>query len=724
MQVYFVETLTLRTWLAVVWPHLRRRGTAGVSCVYYIDGTRAAIRLATAMAPPDLRVERLDFKAASTHDEAGMLVWWRIYYEHMAEALEHIPLREALDRQRVPVKTSQHLLTHLRKQCIPGNHVTLKSGLWRALYVLHVCMGKARETDADAVVFLDQRTWLWTLIDYAAARFPRLTLVPVGLRRPALGNAWLHLAGREVRLLLEKMQRLMYGDYSVLGGATARPREPCVAVQYYGHFNLRDPGKYSDFFFWQQSDLPGARLLGLFGFPQDPLTPERAQEMARHGIRGLATRYRATTLRGPAVFSDSRLTRRIADCVRAASYLRLPAEAQWINTQALLFRAQSDYWSRLFAANNVKVYTTWYKYNADHCAIAAAIQDLDGVLAIYQRSYEGNPTPQATLSTDILFAFSAEGARIEALQGSRIDYCVTTGYLGDHRFALVRDDAQALRASLHRQGATRIAAYFDEGSFPDSRWGLGHERLRHHYAHLLEQVLTDPELGLVLKPKTPRTLRARLGPVVGLLDRALATGRCVIFESGVVQGSIPPAQAAQAADLAIHGSVASATAAVEAGLAGVRTVLIDDDGWTMSPLYRLEKGRVVFDDWDALWSAWKDHRARAGGVPGFGDWSPLLDELDPFRDGRAAERMGTYLKWLVEGYADGLPRSTVLADAAERYCKAWGADRITAVQQPLVTTVQQPLVTSVQQHLVTAVQQPSVAEVRAPAHAVPHARPA
>ena len=66
-------------------------------------------------------------------------------------------------------------------------------------------------------------------------------------------------------------------------------------------------------------------------------------------------------------------------------------------------------------------------------------------------------------------------------------------------------------------------------------------------------------------------------------------------------------------------------------------------------------------------------------MPGFGDWSPMLEELDPFRDGRAAERMGTYLHWLIEGYKAGLERETVLADAAERYCARWGEDKITAV---------------------------------------------
>jgi len=354
-------------------------------------------------------------------------------------------------------------------------------------------------------------------------------------------------------------------------------------------------------------------------------------------------------------------------------------DSRWLRAETLRFEEDKKYWKGLFERHNIKVFTSWYKYNADHCVIAEAICEAGGALALYQRSYEGNATAQATLCTDILFAFSHDSARIEAEAGSRIDYCVVAGYLGDHRFPMVKDAARQVRENLHRNGARFIAAYFDEGAFADPRWGVTYGRLRTHYGFLLEKVLREPAFGLVLKPKSPHTLRARLGPLVELLDRARATGRCHIYDAGVLQGEVPPAQAALSADLVIHCSVSAGTAAVEAVLAGVPAVLIDEDGWTISPLYRLEKGRVIFNDLEALWYTWHDHRSLQKGMAGFADWSSLLETLDPFRDGRAAERMGTYLKWLIEGFEAGLPRKVVLDDAAERYCAAWGADKVTAV---------------------------------------------
>ncbi|MBL8491960.1 MAG: hypothetical protein JNM82_14355, partial [Rhodocyclaceae bacterium] len=143
--------------------------------------------------------------------------------------------------------------------------------------------------------------------------------------------------------------------------------------------------------------------------------------------------------------------------------------------------------------------------------------------------------------------------------------------------------------------------------------------------------------------------------------------------------AVTPAQAALAADLAIHGSLSSGTAGCEAALAGVPTVLVDDDGWKSSPLCRLGRGQGVFGDLGALWHTWRESRIHPDAVPGFADWSPILKELDPFRDGQAARRMGTFLKWLIEGFAVGHDRERVLADAADRYRKQWGEDKVATV---------------------------------------------
>ena len=91
------------------------------------------------------------------------------------------------------------------------------------------------------------------------------------------------------------------------------------------------------------------------------------------------------------------------------------------------------------------------------------------------------------------------------------------------------------------------------------------------------------------------------------------------------------------------------------------------------------EGGVNFTDWDSTWDAPSTHWARRGGFLGIGDWSAMRDELDPFLDGKAARRMSTYLEWLLDGPRSGGRREDVLADVAERYCRAWRSDKVISV---------------------------------------------
>jgi hypothetical protein len=356
------------------------------------------------------------------------------------------------------------------------------------------------------------------------------------------------------------------------------------------------------------------------------------------------------------------------------------AETRWLASQFRSYRDQAAFWRSFFERCRVRAYLSWYKYDARHAIIADVLRPMNGVTALYQRAFESEPSSETAVDVDVFFGFCKDAARVEQASGSKVPYYVITGYNGDHRFALVEKKAREVRAQLMKNGARRVIAYFDESSGPDQRWHTGHEFMRVSYEFLLRKVLEDKTLGLVFKPKVPGSLRQRLGPVAELLKQAEATGRCFVFQSGVTHGAYPPVAAAKAADIAVHGHLCAATAGIEAALAGVPTVLLDREGWPSCPLYaRGTEGRAVFPSWDVLWPVLIEHLKRPGGVPGFADWSWILSELDPFRDGRGAERVGMFLAWMMEGLKSGHKRDQVLADAAQQYASMWGKDKILSI---------------------------------------------
>jgi hypothetical protein len=677
--IAFVERLSARDLLCYVVPELAGMGSSErPQMLLYIDASRAGLLAARVYAwLSGIRLRRLDFDACSLRDNKGRMIWLRIYYEDfaiLADAVATDPEFRALASE---AGLTARGVAYVTKQYVPGVHVADDAGLWRALYLLNVFQGRALGDNCRPIVFLRRRPWWRALLRYAAtlgieqiipttAASGRLSWVRQLLRRDAKRwrSAW-------------RTGNLLPGRWR--GRPRSAPGPARLALNCYGQFNLERPELHSDFFLLHASSLPAERVIALFDLPSDPLTPARDRELRERKIDAVALTHDAAPGVGGAVYRPGaggyrRTVAALSTLLTSGSLNRCSFRAE-----ASAFGSESGFWTELLGDCGAKLYLTWYKYSAEHCAIAEAMQRLGGALACYQRSYEGVATPQTRLCADLYFSFSRESAEVQRAAGSGPAHFIVVGYLGDHRFAWARRKGDELRRSMRESGADRIVALFDEGSYEDPRWGPGHELPRTDYAFLLEQLLADAKLGLVLKPKTPRTLRRRLGPVDELLDAAIRTGRCHLFDAGTNQSSVPPCVAALAADLAVHTSVSNATAGIEAALSGARVVLMDHEGWTKSPLYRLGRDRVVFRDWKTLWDTWTAHGNEANAATGFADWSSILHTLDPFRDGRAAERMGDYLHAVLRGLDEGREVTDSIATASQGFAQRWGVDKVLVV---------------------------------------------
>lgn len=675
--------------------------TSVPQCLVF-DASFVALTIAKITAKAlGVSVERLPFRQLDVLDELGRLVRLRLGYQDLAEvqelAFREAELRGILDSPGIPPA----LPMYLQKEIINGS-LEVRGTLRRALMLIQVSHWKVNQiskTNGIQYLFLERRNWMTAIKQYALGHDVRIIPVP----RPIIIRSIIRsLLGPQIVNWLRGMRyrpapqpQAPSNPDSVPGGSQqSRPvstNKPVpignrktglggkhkIVVPYYGHLNLDQPELYSDLFFTESPELSDEDLLVTFSIPRDPLDENKLSELQSRNIPSLVLHPGATTVPGMALYKP-----REQEYSGQSNLTRVPKhikDSSWLNNKIKNYGALRDYWSALFSENNVKAFVTWYKYDGSHFPIADAIQGLGGIMAVYQRSHETHPLADGTTYADVVFGFSADTADVERASKSVIRYYVTTGYMGDHRFALLQNNATKMRDDLRSHGAEHILAFFDENSGDDIRWHTGHEFMQQNYAFILDKLLEEPNLGVIFKPKSPGTLRKRLGPVAEILKQAEATGRCYVYEGGAMHGSHSPAEAALAADIAIHGHICAATAGLEASFAGVPTLLLDREGWPVSPLYELGKGTVVFTEWQQMWDACKAHWSKPGSIDGFGDWSSMIDSLDPFRDGRSAERMGTYLNWLLEGFNSGLDRETVMADAAERYGKAWGYDKVTEI---------------------------------------------
>lgn len=435
--------------------------------------------------------------------------------------------------------------------------------------------------------------------------------------------------------------------------------EPKIIFDGVGEFNLKKDGRNSDFFFYIYSNL---KTKYLSSFYYNKKQRDNLLNKNINPIFGLTSYY----------YKDNKdsLFKLISN---NKIYLEKSESFYYKNIIKEYHNTKSK-WETFFNKNNTKFYLTWNKFGSNHIAIHDAINNVGGVSAIWDRSFEGEEYLDFKMVCDINFCFSKYNSINRTRIKSKVSYNIITGYLRDYNLAFVKKPAKIIREKLNKNGATLIVAVFDQNS-PDE---YSHKRERENYFHILNMLIKEPWLGVVFKPKKPHTLRKRLGKEVSdLLDLGIKSGRCVIFEgSSLYQSNTPIVLASEISDICIHGALYAGTAALECAITGKPTLLIDVVGHPYSRLNEFEKDKVIFYNWSSLIIQLKEHYEQKNGIPGFGDWSEKIDLYDPFRDGKGAFRMGNYINSIMEGYENNLTKDESLEKAAETYCNNWGSDKI------------------------------------------------
>jgi len=682
----FVEQLTIFSWCWYVLPYLLKRlfsSSLRGTVVYYIDagwGGRSLAGLMCKILGCSLMI--LSFRMVEIKDENRLMIRERIPFFDMMRLHEAIvngdEFKEFYAKNNVPFFTKKFL-----ERCIIPADWEGPFSVNKLIYLIEVVNWKiSRDLDrsvVERIFFVNDRDWPKYIESHAKQYNILLRFVPSSMfkikklivrsfGRELLRNWYFLIRDKGLFFALKVWCRRVFQSKRVV----MEKKDSKILVEYYGHLYLDKPKFLSELFFWQQSELAGRDICVWFNINFDPLDDKKVTELESHGMTAVVSSDSANKSNRPTTHNMPFLT-------GSYKHVTCSSDNNWFTQRIRDYNQQYAFWRSFFDQHQIDLYVTWYKYDERHSVMGDALKNRNGAIAIYQRSYEEFSSIRTSTIADVYFAWSKLSLSVEEGSKARIPYFVQTGYLGDHRFELLKDDAKILRQDLLKAGAQQVIAFFDEASRDDERWHTAHRFMRENYIFILEKLLNEPWMGLVIKPKAPYTLRYRLGPVVDLLDKALETGRCaVISHDEFIGASNVPAVAALASDITIHAHLAAATAGIEAVLAGKPTLLLDREGWYCSSLYNLGYGKTAFDDWDALWHVCK-YYLRVKKEDDIGDWSSFLSEVDPFRDGKAAMRMGTYLKWLMEGFKAGLSRDIVLADAAERYVKQWGKDKILSV---------------------------------------------
>ena len=102
-------------------------------------------------------------------------------------------------------------------------------------------------------------------------------------------------------------------------------------------------------------------------------------------------------------------------------------------------------WLNFFKYYKTKIYVTSHVYDPGQIIANASIQQLDGISAMFQEPYHEFSSPEGLVHTDIYFCHSPNVAKVQLFNNSKINYCVTIGYIGDHRFKSAKKSSNFLK---------------------------------------------------------------------------------------------------------------------------------------------------------------------------------------------------------------------------------------------------------------------------------------
>lgn len=480
-----------------------------------------------------------------------------------------------------------------------------------------------------------------------------------------------------IRLYIKKLYNLGQDIFASILPKSLRPdtpnNEPCVAVHYVEGIDLN---RRSDLFWYPDSQINPERVLIYFDRSYNhPIAREHIKQIESMGMRWTSLCWRwdiPCSLKS--VWRPPLRRKILLNAFKSGTVYEAKSSmtGKWLFNAGVDLLRDVEYWQAFYKAFNVKIHHDplegWLQNVVQNIALG-----LDGGLRVgKQRSELFIPISamRGYYPDHIFFSWNCRTPTYLQVDRNRNDYCIVSGFPYDAVFAgKKKEDGDYLRKRLKDNGARFVIALYDNMFSKDSYHSK--TMMKSFYTNFLEWMLEDGEIGLIIKSKKPHVLDC-LPEIHDLLTCAKATGRCMQLDN--IVGRLA-SDAAHGADVAVGiGGISSAL--VEAVIAGCRGVICELTGLRSHPFYQWGYGKVIFDDVGSMLKTLKRFKEKPDYEPKLGDWVTFIDKLDPFRDGKGGERIGTYIRWLLEGFNSGMSGDIAVQYANKFYADKWGKDKV------------------------------------------------
>jgi len=456
---------------------------------------------------------------------------------------------------------------------------------------------------------------------------------------------------------------VFFRDLSVNEGFCAG-KGPVLAVHYAEGLDTK---RRSDIFWVSNSGIDPSRILLYIDTSKSSKSPVGRKDCDH--IRDMGVSW--VSLSDAAISKEVPRTR-IAGLRPEADILKFVASGLgadlWYLATALSLYSEAAAWEAFYRKFNIRAVIDIGAQTSSGIAQNAALKRVGGIRFGAQRSSLSfdHCLPFLVYNNNDVFFIWGELTSTHRGTSSLIKEFVISGYPFDNAFSHARLESREF-AGKRGNGKFTIAL-FDNVYSKELHYSSG--MISEFYGKFLDWLLSDEGIVVIAKEKKAGYLDKveGLGPK---LHEAALTGRFIRFKDPL--GKLP-VTASEGADISVGVGISSAV--IEAAIAGGRAVHCDIAGHSSHPYYKWGRDKLVFDDIDSLIASLKRYRDSGKGVSDIGDWSGYLDRIDPYRDGRAGERAGNYMKFALEALTAGGNREDAVVSANRLYSQKWGNGKI------------------------------------------------
>lgn len=331
--------------------------------------------------------------------------------------------------------------------------------------------------------------------------------------------------------------------------------------------------------------------------------------------------------------------------------------ANWILAKCWEMGMKMAFWKDFFLSNNVGILVHSIA-SANNFIANLALSEIDGIAVDVERSiFFDYCTYIHNLPCHVRFVTGPYSAA-QIQEPAFSQHTLESG-----AFDNFRKDGQAERLEMHKKDGRIVLALFDE--IPNDVF-FGNS-IEDFYRAALDLASADNRFFLLIKTKKPGVLE-KLPNLKKEIEQLDLEGKSLFLDWKTTVSA-----ASSCSDMVMS---LPSTAVFESVVSGTPTVVYNPMRSGSSILYRNNGyNRRIFEDAATMVAALK---AFADGKDKkIGDCSDIVMEIDSFRDGLGAERIGEYLKWCLAGFDGGMSRDEILEKANESYVLKWGIAKTT-----------------------------------------------